>query len=304
MAQFDNFDIIHLHNLGIQWLAIMSPLIKPIVICTLHAPSWEETQWGSLGRIYLRLCLKVSAALADGFIAVSTPLALEVKRVTGRQPYIIPNGVGLPDPGGQDICERYGLQAGFYILTVGRIIPDRAIEILLKAVKCLPEKLKVAVVGDSKQHLSYIQQLKEIGKDRAVFAGYVFGQELATLYANAALYVHPSRVEGQSIALLEAMWFGRCVIASNIPANVEILQNCKIGEDYTIGFTFKVDDVNDLSQRLKYLVERQDIVKKVGLNAARAVRNLHNWDKITKETIKVYKEIQKEKKKRIYLNPE
>ncbi len=62
--------------------------------------------------------------------------------------------------------------------------------------------------------------------ERVVLPGYLYGRELAAVYANAAVYVQPSDVEGLPLTLLEALSYGVPVVASDIPPHLEVLSGC------------------------------------------------------------------------------
>ena len=48
---------------------------------------------------------------------------------------------------------------------------------------------------------------------------------LEELYSNAYCFVLPSDIEGMALGLLEAMSYGNCCIASNIPENTEVAED-------------------------------------------------------------------------------
>jgi len=62
---------------------------------------------------------------------------------------------------------------------------------------------------------------------------------------NANCFIFPSWYEGLSGALIEATISGIPTIASNIPMNIEVIQNCRT----TI--THQVKDVNDIVNAMK-----------------------------------------------------
>jgi glycosyltransferase involved in cell wall biosynthesis len=88
-----------------------------------------------------------------------------------------------------------------------------------------------------------------------VFRG--FAPDVPSVLAEADVCVQPSLREGMSIALIETMRAGRCVVASDIPANLEALGVPPAG------LTFRAGDAEDLSraltEALSNTTRRQDL---------------------------------------------
>ena len=81
---------------------------------------------------------------------------------------------------------------------------------------------------------------------RSVFFPGSQASELEELLSNAALFVLPSEIEGMSLALLDAMAAGVCVLTSDIPENKEVVEGA--------GFTFHRGDQADLERMLDLLI--------------------------------------------------
>jgi glycosyltransferase involved in cell wall biosynthesis len=98
------------------------------------------------------------------------------------------------------------------------------------------------------------------------------------MFSFAGLFVLSSFEEGLPISLLEAMSFNIEVLASNIPANLQVGLN---EDDY-----FIVGDEDDLAK---------NIILKLSLNNDRDYREIlikkFNWDNITLETVDIYKSL-------------
>src|ERR1017187_5536048 len=78
--------------------------------------------------------------------------------------------------------------------------------------------------------------------ERVKMLDWISGEALDELLTNAMLFVLPSDVEGLSLALLDAMGAGLCVLTSDVPENREAVEDA--------GFTFRRGDVSDLADRL------------------------------------------------------
>jgi len=111
-------------------------------------------------------------------------------------------------------------------------------------------------------------------------------QELATIYTSATATILPSHYEGFGLPLLESMACGTPVICSDVASLSEI------GNDSA--FFINPSDEHDLSINIKKILnmnskEKTMLSQKVIKHAAK-----YSWDKVVKETIKIYKAIANE----------
>jgi glycosyltransferase involved in cell wall biosynthesis len=113
-----------------------------------------------------------------------------------------------------------------------------------------------------------------------VFTGKQTGGALQELIANSYAMVHPSRVEGLSISVLEAMANGKLVIMSDIPPNLELIDHS--------GIAYKVGDVAALNQAMLFAISDPKMVEERGKRAREAVRQLYSWDSVVNRTEAVY----------------
>jgi glycosyltransferase involved in cell wall biosynthesis len=273
------FDVYHYHALGPATLAFIPRALGKTVVATVHGLDWQREKWGAVASAYLRLGEWAAARLATRTVVVSRELQRYFARRYRRRTTYIPNAVSAPGPVDLAALEPYGLQAGRYLLTVGRLVPEKGIHLLLEAYRDVATDLPLVVVGDD-PHGRYLERLKEEADDRVRFVGYVYGPPLAAFFAGSYLYVQPSTLEGLSIALLEAMSYGAGVLASDIPPNVEALADA--------GFYFPSGDVAALRERLRDLIASPNEIKAKGDEAARRVAELYSWEEVARRTAAVY----------------
>jgi glycosyltransferase involved in cell wall biosynthesis len=79
------------------------------------------------------------------------------------------------------------------------------------------------------------------------------------------IFVLPSDLEGLSLAPLDAMGAGLCVLTSDVPENVEVVDGA--------GFTFKRGNSADLADRLRFLIANPAVRRAAGMMAKRASRS-------------------------------
>ena len=82
--------------------------------------------------------------------------------------------------------------------------------------------MKLVLAGGSSHSDSYLASLRAHQSERIKFLDWLSGEALEEVLTNAALFVLPSDMEGMSLALLDAMGAGICVLASDIPVLKEI----------------------------------------------------------------------------------
>jgi len=142
--------------------------------------------------------------------------------------------------------------------------------------------MKLVIAGDAAHAEKYKASLnhKASGDMRIILPGFVTGEPLEELFSNAYLFCLPSTLEGLPIALLEAMSYGNCCVASNIPENLEAI------EEY--GYTFKNREPEDLRRVLTYLIEHPDKVEEKKEMAKAYVLRNYSWDKITDQMEALY----------------
>ncbi len=117
------------------------------------------------------------------------------------------------------------------LLFVGRIIPNKKIEDLLRAFAFYQSTFdpasRLLLVGDHwgyEPYLLYLQAVgRELGAQEVVFTGQVEDDELRAYYSVASAYVSLSEHEGFCVPLLEAMAFGVPVMAYDAGAVAETL---------------------------------------------------------------------------------
>ncbi|MGC9319695.1 MAG: glycosyltransferase family 4 protein [Armatimonadota bacterium] len=272
-----DFDVVHVHGSA---PAVVAPLLRlrrgrPVVV-TIHSLDWTGAKWGSLATAAMRAAARVPIAFAHEMTVVSRQLRDFYQRTFGRETTYIPSGVEIPEllPA-NEIHERWGLEPGEYLLFVGRLTPEKGLEYLLSAYNAIDTDKKLVIVGGTNFRDPYVERLRQQAGPNVVFTGYQHGSVLAELFSNAYLYVQPSTLEALSMAVLEALSYGRCVLASDIPGNLEALGDGQCGR------TFMSADADDLRRVLAELLACPYVVADQFGVARRYVAREYDWEKTT-----------------------
>jgi glycosyltransferase involved in cell wall biosynthesis len=278
-------DILHIHAIG---PAIFTPLARCFglrVVVTHHGQDNERDKWGRFARSVLRLGERWGMCCSQARIGISRVIVERVRRLYGLPMYLIPNGVPPPVfPPTVTQLERFGLQPGRYVLQVSRLVPEKRQLDLIDAFRAarLPPPWTLVLVGggDSSEYCRELGTRAAGGDVR--MTGFLSGEPLRELYANAGLFVLPSSHEGLPIALLEALSYGLPVVASDIPANLEVglPANCY----------FPVGNSAELSRRLQAAVSgTRDRAACAALRER--VLNHYDWNDVARRTLDVYRRI-------------
>jgi glycosyltransferase involved in cell wall biosynthesis len=269
-----DLDIIHLHGIGPAAFAPVAGLFGRRVVSTFHALDWRQVKWGPWAKMFLKRGERTGARRSDTVIAVSRLMQAHIQHAHGVEARYIPNGASRRrSPVDLSLIERWGLKSGGYILTVGRIIPDRELHTLIEAFHQLPTTLRLVIVGSENPRSAYTDALERLAAERVVFTGDVFGEPLEALYAGARLYALASRVEGLPITVCEAMAHARPLVLSDIPENAEV--------GGTAARYFKCGDVNALASTLQQLLEDPAGSDALGRLARQRFETEYDWDLVT-----------------------
>jgi len=283
-ALFQRYDIIHYHNTGPGFFIPLARLSGARIVFTYHNVSYTHQKWNSFARKFLALSESVSIRKSHYVIFISDVIRKEMQakyRIPDRSSSVVFNGVNIPDKSSDDsYIRQLGIEKFGYILGVGRFLEEKGFDYLIRAYrKSNLDKIKLVLAGDSDYPTDYSESLKQLAAENGiVLSGFVKGDQLNQLYSFARLFVISSFSEGLPIALLEAMSYDLDVLASNIPANLQI---GLAEEDY-----FNTGDEDSLSAAM---------IKKLATENKKSFREVlsvrFNWDKIVTETNDIYKKI-------------
>ena len=166
--------------------------------------------------------------------------------------------------------QSYGIKKGDIVIVFsGRLVPEKGIKELLEAFVEMKfnESVKLMIIGSSifkgSKKTSFIKSLENIAykkKEQIIFTGYVPHDDMPKLYSIADIGVIPSMWEEPfGLTLVEQMAMELPVITSDSGAITEIVNN-------DCGILVKRDEnfVNNLKNSIEYLIENEQIRKKMG----------------------------------------
>jgi glycosyltransferase involved in cell wall biosynthesis len=280
-SMFGHFDIVHFHALGPSVFAGLPRLTGARTAVTVHGLDWQRQKWGRAAAWLLRQCEYPAAHFPDRTIVVSRTLRAYFREHHRCDAAFIPNGTNLPEPRPARKILQLGLTPGKYVLFVGRLVPEKGVHLLCEAFSQIDTDMKLALVGGHSFSQDYVKLLKGYESDRIRLLDYVFGESLEELWSNAYMVAQPSTMEGLSIALLEALSYGRCVLLSDIPENLEVAETCSV--------PFRSGDVRDLREKLEALLRDPSRVASFEARARAHIQQHYSWDRVAEATEDVYR---------------
>lgn len=291
-------DIYHFHGVGPSLLAWMPRVFAPKarVVSTFHCLDRNHGKWGQFAKFMLRLGEWASCAFAHNTIVISKNLRTYVQLEYGCAATFIPYGV-TSQPGTVDslLLQPFGLEPYRYIAMVSRLVPHKSAHTLIRAWQKARTKrpdvlgdMKLALIGGSSFTDAYVASLRNMAQDdrSIVFTDFQGGDTLRALFQGASFIAHPSLSEGFSISILEAMSYGKAVLAADIPENMEAVRDH--------GVHFEAGNEDDLTQKIIELAADPMRAAAIGHVARAYVEHDHNWDDVARKTAAVYECIPRE----------
>ena len=223
-------------------------------------------------------------------IVVSKQLERDYGDEFNRPTHHIPNGVSPADTAGRantDVLEHFGLTGQPYILNVGRLVPEKAIDQAIRAFRLVGSAARLVIVGGSSHTGLYVQGLEELAShdERVILTGPQYDENLSGLFAHATAYVMPSLLEGLPLALLEAVSYRLPLIVSDIEPHLEIVESDGIGHR-----VFRAGDIEDMALAMKRTLEDVPDSADASRLLEERVAKEYSWDRITTLTEDVYRQ--------------
>lgn len=279
-----DIDIVHINNLENAPFAFIPRLFGKKVVVQPHGPAWPILRWGTSrerfltnlktlsSRIYLYFCRFPAAYLSHKIVVISCADSEYLLKRKRDKLCLITNGCVVRPLAKPNKMLQLGLEPQKYILTVGRVVPRKGFHHLIKAFRCIETDLKLVIVGGPLSKSAYGSYLMRLAKndERIVFLGSIYDALITEIFSNALAYVHPSESEGQSVALLEALSYGNCVVASDAPESVEVA-----GEN---AHYFKSGDHQSLREVLEDLINNDTGIRKKGIGARKYIQKYYKWE--------------------------
>ena len=284
-AAFGDYDVVHFHAEGPCAMIWLPKLFGKRCVATIHGLDWQREKWkGGLGSKYIRFGEKMAAKYADEIIVLSRENQRYFREIYGRKTRYIPNGIDRPKTRPAELIqEQWELEKDGYYLYLGRVVPEKRAELLIRAFLRTDSKRKLVIAGAASDTEAYYEMIRKLAAedDRIILTGFVSGQPLEELYSNAYAFVLPSDLEGMPMSLLEAMSYGNCCLTSDIAECADVMKGH--------GMTFAKGDEDALREALERLDADPELVERYRTAASDYICGRFDWEKITDKTLELYR---------------
>jgi glycosyltransferase involved in cell wall biosynthesis len=285
-----SYPLVHVQNIDSPLLVGMlaKRLLQKTLVATIHIETHMIEMTTTMGRWRVALMAK----WGDGFVALTEAIRRQYvdEGIPTERVVDIPNGVDTrlfrPHISGERIANRrrFGLQPGDVIaLYMGRLVRRKRVDLVIEAWAALShaDSAHCIIVGDGPERQG-LQTLADASglADRFHLVGAT--DDVLPYYQMADIFVLPSLYEGLSIALLEAMACGLCVLVAGSPGNLAVV------EHGVNGLVFPVDQPQLLHEWLDKALEDAQRRQALGQAARLTVARSHSIQAVAKAHMEMY----------------
>ena len=285
-----DIDLVHSHLFGNDLFGFIAAKYAGIkIIQTVHGMD----SFNSRKRVF---AYSMMAPFVDKVVTVSESLELEMLKVVSFKKdkiCTINNGIDLEryevTKDYQLVKKEIGMNDSFPIIgAVGNVKPVKGYDTFIRAASLILKqypKAKFLIVGSISEHNSCIDELERLIyvyglKKYFEFLG--FRQDVYDILSLFDIYVLPSRSEGLSMALLEAMSLGKPIVATSVGGNLKVLEN------YKTALLVPPNEPEALSDSILHLLSDKVFAKRIGQNASEVCRRRYNIDQMVENYKNLY----------------
>ncbi len=281
------FDVIHVHwpfpnglfGIAAKWL------FGAKLILSFHAAEFTLLERIPFGAPLLKIILNY----ADAVVANSTFTKNMIEKIAPVHVQIIPFSSALSTNGAKTLIHSH---KPMRVLFVGRLIERKGVSYLLEAISLLKKKgvpVRVDIAGDGPLFGKLVRQSQRLNISGQVHMhGEVSPKKLTTLYQQTEVFILPAIVdqwgdtEGFGVVLVEAMSFGKPIIASHVGGIPTVVKHEKNG------LLVPEKDPVRLGEAIERLMEDPKLFKILSINGLALVKRNYNWESIVDKTLSLY----------------
>jgi glycosyltransferase involved in cell wall biosynthesis len=259
------------------YFALLRPWVRVKLVAGLHGDDVLSLHKSPAQE---RAVVKHLIRRADWVLAHSASLMAQAELIVGRlgeKRSYLPYGIDCKRLRQLAAQRQEGapVPQGTYILTVAKLYERKGIDILLRAIQeATPflEDHRFLIVGDGPEEARLKQMAVDLGvADRVVFAGEIANDNVPSLFQRCRFFVLPSRSEPFGIVLLEAMTFGKAILATRVGGIPEFVT------DGANGVLVPSESPHALAEQLRLLIKRKEHTEQLGKNGLTLVEKVYDY---------------------------
>jgi glycosyltransferase involved in cell wall biosynthesis len=290
-SQLSHCPVIHVQNIDSPLLigAFAKVLLRKKVVVTIHGEkSIVLKKLAPLGKWRVGLMTRVG----DIFVALTEPCRQQYleEGIASDRIISIPNGVDIERFHPPTAKQRADSRRLFryrvndtVVLYIGRLVDLKRVDSLMEAWKTIVDidSARCVVVGDGPARENLESQVCAEGLDKRIrFVG--TANDVLPYYQAADIFVLPSLYEGLSVALLEAMACGLCVVVAGSPGNLAVV------EHGVNGLVFPADQPRLLQESLARVLSDGELCRSLGQAARQTVVQTYSIQTTARAHIGLY----------------
>ncbi|MFC1687628.1 glycosyltransferase [Patescibacteria group bacterium] len=266
-----HLDIIHAHWILYGFIGSLISKIRGIpLVITLHGSDVAIMKSSCIFKFLGTISLKQASKV----ICVSSYLKKEIQPFIQdtNKVFVFPNGLGVAE---KFMDAEKTTHDAPTLLWIGRFSDEKNVSLLLDIIERVLKKFssaKLYLVGSGPQEEFLKKEVMKRSLDsHVIFTGKISPQNTYKYYAQSDVFVLPSHREGFGVVLIEAMATGVPVVASNVGAIPEIVDNNQTG------FLAESNNAKDFAEKILLLLENEDLCKSFGNRGKEKVKNNYLW---------------------------
>jgi L-malate glycosyltransferase len=267
--------VLHTHAFKAAFYAYGAKSARALHVHTHHG----QTAHTLKVRIYERLELAVMKR-AQQVHAVSTAMKQQLLALDVANVELVENPLVV-----QQLAPRQERAVGSHFLYVGRLSPEKGVDVLLHALQMVQQtnKCQLSIVGDGSERGRLEKLAQDLGLKQIEFVG--FQPSVNAYLASTDALIMPSRREGLPLTLIEALCAGLPVVASRVGGIPEFVTH---GQN---GLLCAPDDVPALALQLTEFLKAKDTLSRHALKMARPLSQRFSLAAWGARTTDLYKKV-------------
>lgn len=298
-------DILHVHSIGfIQHdIAVLLKKLftKTRIVNTPHGPFLANENYNiiikALRNLYRFIEFPINRFCYDASIRVNTKQQEWMVKYGFKKDKIRYNPDGIPRDrfrkiNNSDFIKKYKLKNKIVISSLGRLLPYKGFDQIIKALPSITKKHKNIVYLCMGEDRGFLKELKQLVRQNklekyVIFTGEVSEDDKLKGLDASEIFVFPSEpgTEAFGIVTLEAMARNNAVIASNTEGSFFLLEKNKNA------LFFNYEDIKTLEKQLLTLIQNKKLRSQMKKNNHRKAGEFINEDITWSHLEKIYREI-------------